>query len=156
VSGVGDYLDIDWIDAPDNDSHIYVASAKAGIVALDASNGDLVWTFALPGANHVTVEGPRVIAGGRSTLVALSRSSGKQAWKLDMGKDHYPTQPVIISGLVLVATDRGPLFIVDEQTGEARGAFEPGTGFSMPVLAVQHAAYAISNGGALYSLGLVP
>jgi len=156
VSGVGDYLDIDWIDAPENDPHIYVASAKAGILALDAANGDLVWTFALAGANHVLVDGPRVIAGGRSSLIALGRSNGKPLWKLDLGKDHYPTQPVIISGLVLVAADRGPLLMVDEKTGEARGAFEPGSGFSMPVLAVQHAAYAISNGGALFTLGLVP
>jgi outer membrane protein assembly factor BamB len=156
VSGVGDYLDVDSIDAPENDSHIYVASAKAGVLALDAASGDTVWTFALPGANHVLVDGPRVIAGGRSTLVSLSRANGKQTWKLDLGKDRYPTQPVIMSGLVLVAAERGALLMVDEQTGEARGAFEPGTGFSMAVLAVPHAAYAISNGGALYSLGLAP
>jgi outer membrane protein assembly factor BamB len=156
VSGVGDYLDIDWIEAPENDSRIYVASAKAGILALDAGSGDLVWSFALAGANHVLVDGPRIIAGGRSSLVALSRSSGKQSWKLTLGKDEYPTQPVVVSGLIVVAADRGPLLMVDEETGEARGAFNPGPGFSMQVLAVPHAAYAISNGGALYSLGLVP
>jgi outer membrane protein assembly factor BamB len=156
VSGTGDYLDVDWIAAPEDDSRIYVASAKTGILALDAANGETVWTYALPGANHVLVDGPGVIVGGRSTLAALDRSSGKQVWKLDLGKDRYPTQPVIASGLVLVANDRGPLLLVDQGTGELRGEFNPGSGFSEPVLAVPGAAYAISNGGALYSLGLVP
>jgi outer membrane protein assembly factor BamB len=157
VSGqAGDYLDVDWLEAPEPDTRIYVASAKSGVVALDAESGEPVWTVALPGANHVLVDGPRVIAGGRGALVALGRQSGAQLWKLDLGKDRYPTQPVSIHGLVLVAQDRGPLLGVDAQTGEARGAFDPGTGFSQPVLALPGVAYVLSNGGALFSLGLFP
>ena len=156
VSGVGDYLDVDWIEAPEGDGHIYVASAKAGILALDTGTGDTAWSYALIGANHVLVEGTRIIAGGRSAVVALGRASGKALWTLNIGKDRYPTQPVVMSGMVLVAADRGSLLMVDEQTGEARSAFDPGTGFSQPVLAVHGAAYAISNGGALYSIGLAP
>jgi outer membrane protein assembly factor BamB len=156
VSGVGDYLDVDWIEAPDSDHNIYVASAKAGVLALDSATGDLVWSYALAGANHVAVAGTRIIAGGRSTVVSLGRSSGKPLWTLNMGKDKYTTQPVVMGGMVLVAIDRGSLFVVDERTGEARGAFDPGTGFSQPVLAVHGAAWAISNGGALYNIGLAP
>jgi outer membrane protein assembly factor BamB len=156
VSGLGDYLDIDWIEAPPDDTRVYVASAKAGAVALDALSGDTVWTYALPGANHIVADGLHLVAGGRSTLVSLDRVSGKQVWKLDLGRDRYATQPVVMDGMVLVAFERGPLLMVDDGTGEARGAFNPGSGFSMPVLAVPGAAYAISNGGALYSLGLVP
>jgi outer membrane protein assembly factor BamB len=157
VSGpTGDYLDVDWIDAPEGDSRLYVASAKAGVVALDAVSGDAVWTTAVPGANHVLTDGPRIIAGGRGLVIALDRLTGATLWKLDLGKDRYPTQPVIANGIVLVAQDRGPLLGVDAQTGEARGAFDPGSGFSQPVLALPGAAYVISNGGALFSLGLLP
>ncbi|HUJ27227.1 MAG TPA: PQQ-binding-like beta-propeller repeat protein [Myxococcales bacterium] len=156
VSGTGEYLDVDWIDAPENDPRIYVASAKAGVVAVDAATGEPAWTSALPGANHVLVEGPRVIAGGRGAVVALDRGSGKLLWTLKLPKDHYPTQPVVVNGIVLVADDRGPLMGVDAQTGEARGGFDPGSGFSQPVLALPGVAYVISNGGALYALGLLP
>jgi outer membrane protein assembly factor BamB len=156
VSGVGDYLDVDGIEAPEGDRNIYVASAKAGVLALEASTGDLVWSYALLGANHVLVSGTRIIAGGRSTVVSLGRASGKPLWTLNIGKDKYPTQPVVMGGMVLVAADRGSLFVVDAKTGEARGAFDPGTGFSQPVLAVHGAAWAISNGGALYNIGLAP
>ena len=156
VSGTGDYLDVDWIDAPESDSRIYVASAKAGIVAMDAATGDTAWTYALAGANHVLVDGPRVLGGGRGALVALDRAAGKVIWTLKLPKDHYPTQPVVAGGVVLVADDRGPLMGVDAQTGEARGGFNPGSGFSQPVLALPGVAYVISNGGALYSLGLLP
>ena len=156
VSGAGDYLDVDWIEAPEADSRIYLASAKAGVLAVDATTGETAWTTALPGANHVLVDGPRVIAGGKGALVALDRMSGKQLWKMELRKENYPTQPVAMNGLVLVAQDRGALLGIDAQTGEARGAFDPGSGFSQPALVLPGVAFIISNGGALYSLGLLP
>jgi len=125
-------------------------------VALDVNTGEVLWTAAMPGANHVLADGPRVVAGGRGQVVGLDRRSGAQIWKLDLGKDRYSTQPVIANGLVLVAQDRGPLLGIDVQTGEARGSFDPGSGFSQPVLALQGVAFVISNGGALFSLGLLP
>ncbi|MFN2549451.1 MAG: PQQ-binding-like beta-propeller repeat protein [Myxococcales bacterium] len=152
----GDYLDVDWIEAPESDSRVYVASAKAGVVALDQASGEQLWATALPGANHLLVDGPRVIAGGRGEVQALDRLSGKTLWTLQLGRDRYPTQPVIMSGLVLVARDRGPLLGIDAQTGEPRGEFDPGSGFSQPVLALPGVAYVLSNGGALLSLGLLP
>ena len=152
----GEYLDVDSIEAPEADSRVYVASAKVGVIALDAANGEAVWTAALPGANHLLVDGPRVIAGGRGELQALDRRSGATIWKVALGRDRYPTQPVIMNGLVLVARDRGPLLGVDAQTGEPRGEFDPGSGFSQPVLALPGVAYIVSNGGALFSLGLLP
>ncbi len=156
VSGTGDYLDVDWVDAPENDEHVYVASAKAGLVALDAKNGDPSWTFPLPGANHVLVEGARVIGGGQGQLVAVDRAKGTKLWSLSLGRDRTPTQPVAMRGLILVAKDRGALIGVDLETGQARGAFDPGSGFSQPAYAVPGAAYIVSNGGALFSLGLLP
>ncbi|HEX9577020.1 MAG TPA: PQQ-binding-like beta-propeller repeat protein [Myxococcales bacterium] len=156
VSGSGDYLDVDWIEAPEGDPRIYVASAKAGVMAIEANTGETAWTAAIPGANHVLVDGPRVIAGGKGVVVALDRLAGAQLWKVELKKEHYPTQPVTISGLVLVAEDRGALLGVDAQTGEPRGAFDPGSGFSQPALVRPGLAYIISNGGALYSLGLLP
>ncbi len=132
------------------------ASAKAGIVALDANSGEPAWTYALAGANHVLVDGARVIGGGRGELVALDRVSGKKLWTLQLKGDGYPTQPVAMRGLLLVAQDRGALMGVDVKTGHARGAFDPGSGFSQPAFALPGIAYIVSNGGALYSLGLLP
>jgi len=156
ISGTGDYLDVDWIEAPEGDDHIYVASAKAGIVAVEASTGQPSWTYPLAGANHVLVEGARVIGGGQGELVAVDRANGKKLWSLNLGRDRHPTQPVAMGGLVLVAKDRGALLGVDLQTGEARGAFDPGSGFSQPAYALPGVAYIVSNGGALFSLGLLP
>src|SRR5437763_17057366 len=89
VSGTGDYLDVDDLTAPEGDERIYAASTKVGIVALEASTGNPVWTAPLPGANHVLVDGPRVYASGKSTLVALARADGKLLWKLSLGNDKY-------------------------------------------------------------------
>jgi outer membrane protein assembly factor BamB len=156
VSGTGDYLDVDSIDAPESDERIYVASAKAGIVALDANTGEPAWTYPLAGANHVLVDGPRVIGGGRGELVAIDRVSGKRLWSLQLSRDRYPTQPVAMRGLLLVAQDRGALMGIDARSGHPRGAFDPGSGFSQSAFALPGIAYIVSNGGTLYSLGLLP
>ena len=156
VSGTGDFLDVDWIEAPEADTRIYVSSARLGALALDAASGDPVWTAALPGANHLLVDGPRVFAGGRGLLLALDRQSGAELWRLKLTNDHYPAQPVAVNGLLLVAEDRGPLLAVDAQSGAPRGAFDPGSGFSMAPLAIPGVVYIISNAGSLFSLGLLP
>ncbi|GAC1543436.1 MAG: PQQ-like beta-propeller repeat protein [Myxococcales bacterium] len=156
VSGAGEFLDVDWIEAPEADSRIYVASAKLGTLALDAASGDPVWTVALPGANHVLVDGSRLFAGGRGLLLALDRQTGAELWRLRFAHEKYPTQPVTMNGLLLVAQDRGPLLALDAQSGAPRGAFDPGSGFSMSPLAVPGVAYIVSNDGSLFSLGLLP
>jgi outer membrane protein assembly factor BamB len=156
VSGTGDYLDVDDLQAPPDDERVYAASTKVGIVALDPATGNPVWTAPLPGANHVLVDGPRVYASGKSTLVALARVDGKQLWKLSLGNDKYATRAAISSGLLLLAVERGPLFAVDAVTGRTRGSFDPGSGFSGGPLAIPGAAFIVSNAGVLFSLGLLP
>ncbi len=156
VSGTGEYLDVDWLEAPEDDSRVYVASAKLGALALDAATGDGSWSVPLPGANHVLVDGPRIFAGGRGLLLALDRQTGAELWRLKLTSDRYPTQPVAMNGMVLLAEERGPLLALDAQTGAPRGAFDPGSGFSMAPLAIPGVVYIISNSGSLFSLGLLP
>jgi outer membrane protein assembly factor BamB len=156
VSGTGDYLDVDSIEAPEDDTRVYAASAKAGVVALDAKTGEPVWTYALPGANQVFIDGTRLYAAGRGAVVALSRLDGKKLWQFALGEDRF-AQPLAISeGLLLVAVDRGALWALDANTGRARGAFDPGSGFSQGPVALRGAALVMSNVGALYRLGLLP
>jgi len=157
VSGTGDYLDVDALEAPEDDTRVYAASAKAGLVALDAKTGEPAWTYALPGANQVMVDGARLYASGKGALVGLTRLDGKKLWQFPLGEDRYAMAPAKTEGLLLVSVDRGPLWAIDSDTGRARGAFEPGReGFSQGPLALRGAAMVISNTGALYTLGLLP
>jgi len=156
LSGTGEYLDVDDLQAPAEDPKVYAASTKVGVVALDAATGNPVWTAPLPGANHVLVDGPRVYASGKGALLALGRSDGKVLWKVPLGNDRYATPAAVSGGLVLVALDRGPLMALDAVTGRTRGAFDPGSGFSGGPLAIPGAAFVVSNAGVLFSLGLLP
>jgi outer membrane protein assembly factor BamB len=104
----------------------------------------------------VLVDGVRVVASGRGLLGAFDRISGVPLWKVTFSGDRFTTQPVAVEGMVLVAEDRGKLLAFDVQTGEPRGALDPGSGFSQPVLARPGVAYVVSNGGSLFSLGLLP
>jgi len=156
VSGSGDYRDVDDLQAADDDPRIYAASARAGIVALDAATGNPAWTAALPGANHVLADGPRLYASGKGTLVALVRTGGSVLWKNGLGNDRYGTAAAASGGLLLLALERGPLIAVDAITGRTRGSFDPGSGFSGGPTAIPGAAFVVSNGGVLFSLGLLP
>lgn len=157
VSGTGDYLDVDQVAAPEDDRAIYVASAKEGVLALDAATGDILWTVALPGANHVILDGPRVVATGRGAVSAFLRRTGKLLWTARLPKDAYATEPVATEGLLLVSEDRGALLALEATTGRARSVMSPGAmGFSMPVVTLPGVAYVVSNDGVLYSLGLLP
>ena len=157
VSGTGDYLDVDALAAPEDDTRVYAASAKAGVVALDAKTGEPVWTYALPGANQVMTDGARIYASGKGALVGITRLEGKKLWQFPLGEDKYAMAAAKSEGLLLVSVDRGPLWAVDSDTGRARGAFEPGReGFSQGPLALRGAALVLSNTGALYTLGLLP
>lgn len=154
--GTGDYLDVDSVAAPADDPRIYVASAREGIVALVASSGDVAWTAALPGANHVTVDGPRVYGTGRGAVVGLARRSGALLWTAKLARERYATEPVAIGGLVLVSEERGALLALEAASGRARSAYHPGSGFSMPAVAMRGAAFLVSNEGVLVSFGLLP
>jgi outer membrane protein assembly factor BamB len=156
VSGTGEYLDVDDLQAPEDEPRVYAASSKVGVVALDAGTGNPIWTAPLPGANHLLVDGPRVYASGKGLLVALGRADGKVLWRHSLGNDRYATAPALSGGLLLVAIDRGALMAVDAVTGRTRGAFDPGSGFSAGPLAVPGAAFAFSNAGVLFLLGLLP
>ena len=156
VSGTGDYLDVDAVLAPSDDTRIYAASAKAGVLCLDALTGETVWERDFPGANHLAVDGPRIYATGRGAIIGLGRAHGVEIWRANLPKDTFAGQPVPIDGLLLFAEDRGALVALDVATGRARSAFNTGDGFSMAPLAVPGAAFVISNDGTLFSLGLLP
>jgi outer membrane protein assembly factor BamB len=156
VSGPGDYLDVDGVTVPADDTRLYVASAKSGVSALDAESGEVLWTHELPGANHVTADGPRLYATGRGAVVGLSRRDGKQLWLQKLGTDRFACEPVASSGLLLVAEDRGSLIALDPTSGRPRAVLDPGSGFSQAATAVAGAAFIVSNNGTLFSLGLLP
>ncbi|GAC1336402.1 MAG: outer membrane protein assembly factor BamB [Myxococcales bacterium] len=156
VSGTGDYLDVDGLAAPADDARVYAASAKAGAVALDATTGEIAWTAPLPGANHLVVDGTRVFASGRGTMLAVDRVGGTKRWSFALGGDRYATEAAVSHGILLFAQDRGPLLALETATGRARTVLDPGTGFSAAPLVVPGAAFVVSNSASLFSLGLLP
>lgn len=156
ISGTGEYLDIDSLLAPGDDSRIYAASAKAGVIALDAATGESAWDRPFPGANHLVLDGPRLYATGRGAVLGLDRAHGKDLWQANLTKDTFTEQPVAMGGLLLFSEQRGALIALDAATGRARAAFDPGSGFSQAPCAVPGAAFILSNDGTLFSLGLLP
>ena len=161
ISGPGDYLDVDALSAPEDDKRVYAASAKGGLVALDAQSGEEAFRVALPGANQVVASGARIFASGRGELIGLDRASGEKLWVFKISGDQYATAAAVARDVLVFAEQYGPLIALDTATGRVRSVIDPGTGFaangfSEAPLVIPGAAFIISNTGTLFSLGLLP
>src|SRR5438067_398611 len=92
----------------------------------------------------------------RSGSSIATRRTGAVTWRVSLGNDRYATAAGATGGLLLVGIEQGPLLAVDATTGRARGAFDPGSGFSGGPLVVSGGAFIVSNAGVLFGLGLLP
>ncbi|MGZ3583553.1 MAG: outer membrane protein assembly factor BamB family protein [Ktedonobacterales bacterium] len=103
---------------------VVYASAGTSLLALNASDGTLLWRLPLAangrpdiglwlsGANGIVyvIAGeksqdlPLSISGDNASLFALRGSDGRQLWRVDLGSDYYtqPSAPVIVDGVIYV------------------------------------------------------
>ena len=107
-------------------------------------------SLGLAGARSVTFTNAGTFTVDTSTTLTLNSgftntaAAGSGAMTLNGGGT------LTLKGNVSVVNDNS--FTVNSATLE----FDPGSGFSQPVLALPGVAYILSNGGALFSLGLLP
>lgn len=104
------------------------------IVALDASNGQLKWTYTYDG-NGYTYGGPAVYNGVLyigigPELHAINASNGSLKWKRNLGGPMHSCDPVVANGIVFAYGDyNGDIAAFNAQTGTElwRNASHPET-----------------------------
>lgn len=160
------YFDVDTTPVPDEGSEgsvIYVASYAAGVYALDAETGALVWSN--PEARGVTEltlwrgrgqsGAPRKLlyaASGTSGLWALDpEERGKVVWHQKLPEGGV-SRPVSVSGVLMVSSTEYGLFLFSPLTGKVIDGFNNGDGFAMTPAAFGTRAFVVSNEGFFYGL----
>ncbi|MBM2831287.1 MAG: cell surface protein [Dehalococcoidia bacterium] len=128
---------------------LYFVSSSGSLVAMDASNGNRLWSLALEGlqpratggacSGPVTVtpavygapqvDGDRIYAAGYSGLLyAVNATTRTVAWR-------YPREgrvgslvgsPVIVDGNVFIGSSDGKVYMLDGVMGEVLGEFSTG------------------------------
>ncbi len=166
ISGGQQFKDVDSTPVLDEDGHLYAASYKDGVFALDAKTGDILWASARGGVTSLILRGAVLFATGDGTLTAIDSRGGKELWSLDLsdrtskGKlNNAGRPPVMTRGYIVVPTSTALAF-VDPTVGKVRAAWNPGRGVTAtPTRFVSarggNRLYVLSNLGTLFALQMV-
>ena len=104
---------------------VYAAAKNGNIVALDGSNGHVVWQAK---ANVDLTSGPgsdgsvTAVAGEKGVVFAFD-NSGKQIWKKEVNGEVL-SPPLVGNGLVVVRTTDTRVLGLDAQTGDRRWIYQ--------------------------------
>lgn len=163
ISGGHQFKDVDSTPVLDEDGHLFAASYKDGVFALDAKTGDILWASARAGVTSLMLRGQVLFATGDGTLAAIDSRGGKLLWSLDLsdktskGKtNNAGRSPVMTRGYIVVPTSTALAF-VDPTVGKVRAAWNPGRGVTAtPTRFVSvrggNRLYVLTNLGTIYAL----
>lgn len=152
LSGEGQFVDVDTSPVMDDAGHLYAASYKDGVYALDPATGDILWHTAVAGITQLTLAGGTLYAAGDQQLQALSITGGQTLWAVTL-KGKSARQPVLARNFLIVPVQDALVF-VDPITGKERLAWDPGEGVSAPPLWTGSRLYVLSNMGYVYEMRL--
>ncbi|WP_430781366.1 PQQ-binding-like beta-propeller repeat protein [Actinoplanes sp. G11-F43] len=125
----------DWyaVGSSPGGGRFYIGGRGAGLSAIDAANGNLVWESTWP-APSVTADGDRVYLPRHRSVLSLDARTGRKLWSV-----HLPDgagQPVRAGALLYSPAGLGaPLSIVDAVTGKPRRGGMPSSENHPPTVA---------------------
>jgi outer membrane protein assembly factor BamB len=120
--------------SPSTDGHRIYSLARSGkVVALDASDGHVVWTARVGGLGYTTpaISDGRVFVGGfDGRLRALRSTNGRELWSTTVGGTILGA-PVVVGDLVFFSTHQGRTYGLRASDGAIRwrlrvGRYSPG------------------------------
>lgn len=134
--------------------HLFAASADGRVIAMDRTNGNVLWKVSLdlPVSGAVGAGYGLVVVGTlKGEVIALDTSSGEERWRAKVTSEVL-SAPAVNSDLVVVQTQDDRLIALDASTGSQRWIYEstPAVltlrGTSSPVLTNSLAIVALSTG----------
>jgi len=144
------FIDVSSMAGFDSSGRLIVASYKDGIFALDPRTGDTIWQSSGSGLAWVLVRGSVIFAAGEDRVAAYSSETGRNIWTTAL-PDRAGYQPAMASGVLMVPTGRGLLF-VNAVTGGILRRFDPGKGVTATPRVYGPDALVLSNLGFVYGM----
>ncbi len=165
LSGGNQFLDVDSTPVVDDLGHVFAASYRDGVYALNAQTGDILWTAARPGLTSLLLRGDVLFATGDGSLSAIETKQGRLLWSLDLsdrtskGRTNNAGQAAMQTRQAIVVPTSSLLAFVDPSTGQVLEAWNPGKGITATPTkyqSVRHGTrlYVLSNLGTVYALHL--
>jgi outer membrane protein assembly factor BamB len=174
---VPQYLDVDTTPVPDIidiGPVVFVGSYAAGVYALDAETGSIVWSNpAVGGVSELMLwsepshpprrgAGPRlparkmlIAATGTTGLWALDPQDGREIWRQSLPRGGV-SSPAPVAGALLISTTELGLFLISPLDGSLIDGIHMTDGSAMTPAAHGHRAFIMTNGGAFMSIQIRP
>ena len=139
---------------------VFAASDDGDVVAVNSTNGDLMWLTELETSITGGVgagDGIVMVGTEAAELVVLSQSDGQEVWRTRVSSEIL-SQPKTDGDIVVVQTVDGKLVAVDRENGLQRGTYETTLpaltlrGTSSPVLTSEGTVVAGFSNGILVSV----
>ncbi len=157
TSTAANFLDVDSSAVFDDLGHVFVASYKDGVTALDAKTGDLVWVSNQTGITALISRGDVLFTAGDGAVGALQASDGRVLWTLNLSDKQKVANagraPVMVKGMLVVPTATSLMF-VDPAAGRTRTAWNPGKGITATPTRSGSRLYVLSNLGTVFAMRL--
>lgn len=153
-SSLPQYLDVDTTPVV-RDGLVWVASQAAGIYALDERGGGVRWRRDdILGVGGLALAGSELYAASsRAGIVALAPETGETRYEVRLPRGSTSlTSPIVARHLVLVgSSENGNLYAISRTSRDVVTIVNPGDGFNATPIARGRRAFALSNGGVVYS-----
>ncbi|MBI2893087.1 MAG: PQQ-binding-like beta-propeller repeat protein [Deltaproteobacteria bacterium] len=153
-SSLPQYLDVDTTPVV-RDGMVWAASQAAGIYALDERGGGVRWRRDdLQGVGGLALARSELYAASsRTGIVALAPATGLTRFEVRLRRGSTSlTSPVVARDLVLVgSSEGGNLYAISRSSRNVVTIVNPGDGFNATPIALGRRAFALSNGGVVYS-----
>lgn len=138
------------------DDTVYVGSIDRNLYALNADDGEEVWSQDLDGAvaSSPTVVDDRVFVGSdNGSIYALDAADGSQIWEVATG-GNVRSSPTVSGGRIFVGSNDGTVYALAGEEGQELWTHETqGEVHSSPTV-VDGTVYIASEGGNAYALSV--
>ena len=151
-SAGSEFLDVDTTPALDDAGHLFVASYKDGLYALEAASGDVLWNTRTDGITGLISRGELLFATGDDRVSAYHTETGRHLWTTALG-GHAAQTPAFARGMLIVPVRESLLFL-DPSNGRKHLRWNPGKGVTATPQVMDSHLYVLSNLGYIYSLSL--
>ena len=140
------------------DGRLFVTSYNGRVVALEATQGDLLWEADLSSRHTPILVGDFLfVVTDDSQVVALDANSGREVWRNDDLQDRWLTAPAFADGRLVFGDFEGYLHLIDAREGDIVGRTRVhSSGISVTPVTEGSTIHVQANNGRLETLEVTP
>ncbi|MGO2240580.1 MAG: outer membrane protein assembly factor BamB [Halomonas sp.] len=140
------------------DGRLFVTSYNGRVVALEATQGDLLWEANLSSRHTPLLVGNLLyIVTDDSNVVALDADNGQEVWRNEDLEDRWLTAPAFADGRIVVGDFEGYLHLIDAREGDIVGRTRVHkSGISVRPVTEGSTIHVQANNGRLETLEVTP